>query len=178
MNMLERYGIPFLIIILILISPRVCCQIQNPDPGFVFDDSTIPRIDIIIPEEDLQLLYSNPYSDLEYRAVFRFTREGQEEEVPDVGIRFRGNTSRNKYKKAFKVSFNTFLAGGNFHGLEKINLNAETNDPSMIRSKLSWELFRYMGIPASRVNHVRLFINNAFFGVYINTEHIDERFLK
>ncbi|HDR68352.1 MAG TPA: hypothetical protein ENN61_04795, partial [Bacteroidaceae bacterium] len=144
-------------------------QIINPDKGFVFNDTSIPRIDITISEADLASLYEDPFSNTEYPVHFRISRDGIAEEVQNVGLRFRGNTSRGKQKKSFKVSFNTFVIGGNFHGLEKLNLNAETNDPSMMRSKLSWELFRYMGIPASRVNHVLLYINDNFFGVYINT---------
>lgn len=170
-------------VILLLIFGFICRssvltgQIKNPDPGFIYDDTSLPRIDITIQESDLDALYSDPFSNIEYRADFRFTRNGTMEEVKDVGIRLRGNTSRSKYKKAFKVSFNTFVPGRDFHNLEKLNLNAETNDPSMLRSKLSWELFRYLGVPACRVNHVLLYINSNFYGVYINTEHIDEKFI-
>lgn len=35
-----------------------------------------------------------------------------------------------------------------------------------------------MGIIAPRANHVKLFINGNYFGLYINVEHIDEEFVK
>ena len=35
-----------------------------------------------------------------------------------------------------------------------------------------------MEIPAPRSNHVRVYINNDYYGLYINVEHIDEEFIK
>ncbi|MFT5384926.1 MAG: hypothetical protein ACI81W_002328, partial [Saprospiraceae bacterium] len=37
---------------------------------------------------------------------------------------------------------------------------------------------RQMEIPASRSNHVLLFINNTYWGLYINIEHVDEEFVQ
>lgn len=152
-------------------------QVRHPDPGFIYDDHSLPRIDITIPQGDLDAMYADPWSDIEYKARFSFTREGIEESFLDIGLRIRGNTSRNKEKKSFKVSFNTFIEGGEFHELEKMNLNAEVNDPSLLRSKLSWTVFRKLGVPGLRSNHVLLYINSQFYGVYINTEQIDESFV-
>lgn len=153
-------------------------QILHPEGGFVFDDSDVPRIDISISPTNLATLYANPYSDVEYKALFSFTRGDSTESLLDIGLRFRGNTSRGNEKKAFRISFNSFDEGRDFHGIEKMNLNAETNDPSLVRSKLTWHLFRYLGVPGSRSNHVLLYINNTFYGVYINTEHYDEKFVR
>ena len=166
------------VLVLILVQAAAESQVRFPEGSFVFDDSEVPRIDIIMDDADLEGLYDNPESNEESRVQFTFTRGSSSEELADVGIRFRGNTSRGQDKKAFRLSFNTFDTGRDFHGVEKLNLNAETNDPSMVRSKLSWHLFRHLGIAASRSNHVLLYINNEFYGVYINTEHIDEKFVR
>jgi len=153
-------------------------QLHLPADGFIFSREGVPRIDLQISPEDLTSLYADPYVDVEYPANFTFTRGDITEEVTEVGVRFRGNTSRDKIKKSFKVSFNSFERGRKFHGLEKMNLNAETNDPSLVRSMMTWELFRYMGVPGSRINHVLLYINQEFMGVYLHMEHIDEQFVK
>ena len=176
--MTGRCSIIVSVLVLILVHTAAGSQVRFPEGGFVFDDSEVPRIELTIDEADLENLYNNPWSDEEYSVHFTFARGAIAEELADVGIRFRGNTSRDKAKKAFRLSFNTFVAGRDFHGVEKMNLNSETNDPSMLRSKLSWHLFRHLGIPASRSNHVLLYINNEFYGVYINTEHIDEKFVR
>jgi len=98
--------------------------------------------------------------------------------VENVGFRLRGNTSRYSLKKSFKVSFNSFVSGRKYYGIEKLNLNGEHNDPSIIRSKLSWDIFRKMRVSAPRSNHVMVYINNEYYGLYINVEHIDENFIR
>ena len=41
-------------------------------------------------------------------------------------------------QKSFKVSFNTFTQGASWNGLEKLNLNGNHNDPSMLRARMVW----------------------------------------
>jgi len=94
-----------------------------------------------------------------------------------VGFRLRGNTSRYSKKKSFRVSFNTFTAGGKYYGVEKLNLNGEHNDPSVMRSKLMWDILRKWEIPAPRANHVQVYINGNNYGLYLNVENIDEEFV-
>jgi hypothetical protein len=152
---------------------------QEPD-SFVFDDSSLPTVVITIDQTHLDDLFApgNQYSDEERPAAFTFIRGLDTMRVDSVGFRFRGNTSRDSQKKSFKVSFNTFRPGQKFLGLEKLNLNGEHNDPSIMRSKIGWDLFQTMGIPASRANHVRLYLNDEYYGLYINVEHVDEQFLQ
>jgi len=153
-------------------------QILHPEAGFVFDDSEVPRIDLSISQSNLQQLYADPESNVEYLAAFSFTRGDSTEGPFDIGLRFRGDSIRLNEKKSFRISFNSIDAGKDYHGIEKMNLNAEANDPSLVRSKLGHELYRYMGVAASRSNHVLLYINDQYYGVYLNVEHVDERFVK
>lgn len=151
-----------------------------PDKGFVFNDTEVPKIYITLNEADLSALLEpgNEYSDYEYPATFKFESSTVTETVDNVGFRLRGNTSRVSQKKSFKIAFNAFTSGKKFHGLEKMNLNGEHNDPTITRSKLCFDLFRQMNIPASRANHVELYVNNEYKGLYLNVEHIDEEFIK
>jgi hypothetical protein len=126
---------------------------------------------------DLILAPGNEESDHEYPATFIFHNSFTHDTVANVGFRLRGNTSRYSQKKSFKVSFNTFQPGLKFYGYEKLNLNGEHNDPSIIRSKLAWDLFKTMGVPSSDASYVRLYINTLYYGLYINVEHIDENFV-
>ncbi len=154
---------------------------QRSDPSdLVFDDTSLPTVLITIDQVHLDDLFApgNQYSDEERPAAFAFVRGSDTMRVDSVGFRFRGNTSRDSRKKSFKVSFNTFRRGQKFRGLEKLNLNGEHNDPSIMRSKVAWDLFRDMGVPASRANHVRLYVNDEYLGLYINVEHVDEQFLQ
>jgi spore coat protein H len=151
-----------------------------PELGPVFVDTVVPRVDILIPQDSLDLILApgNEESNQHFLATFIFDNGQIRDTLQEVGFRLRGNTSRHSAKKSFKVSFNTFVRGREYHGLEKLNLNGEHNDPSIIRSKLCWDLFRQAGIPAPRANHVKLYINGSYKGLYINVEHIDEEFVR
>ena len=154
----------------------ISAQPNIPEMGDIYNDQDVPRIDITIPADSLTWIYDNPESDIEFHADFAFTSAEIQESFDDVGFRLRGNTSRQSAKKSFKVSFNTFVDGGDFHGFEKMNLNGEHNDPSICRSKIGWDLARMIGLPGSRANHVALYINDQYYGLYINVEHTDEEF--
>jgi hypothetical protein len=153
-------------------------QPSFPDNGQLFADTVVPVVYITIPPDSLAWIYANPYSDREFRATFVFDDGAVRDTVDPVGFRLRGNTSRQSRKKSFKVSFNTFTEGGKYQGVEKMNLNGEHNDPSVMRSKIMWDILRKWDIPAPRANHVRVYINGSYYGLYINVEHIDEEFAK
>jgi hypothetical protein len=135
-------------------------------------------VDILLPADSLAVILApgNESSNYHFHATFLFDNGELRDTVTDVGFRLRGNTSRYSPKKSFKVSFNTYAPGRDWYGLEKLNLNGEHNDPSVIRAKVAWDLLRAIGVPAPRANFVRLYINGDYFGVYANVEHIDEEF--
>ena len=163
---------------MLIITPRLFAQPNFPAKGRVFNDSGVPRIDITISPDSLNEIYNNVTSDHEYAADFMFTDANGSAVVNNVGFRLRGNTSRYSLKKSFKISFNSFSKGQKFYGLEKMNLNGEHNDPSIARSKLFWETAVKLRMPYSRSNHVELYINSAYYGLYMNVEHSDENFLQ
>jgi spore coat protein H len=166
-------------IFFLLIFSILQAQTPIPDLGEIFRNNVVPRIDITIPINSLSSIYdlNNAYSDTEYSANFVFDNGTIRDTIPNIGFRLRGNTSRLSQKKSFKVSFNTFENGRKYYGLEKLNLNGEHNDPTIIRSILCWNLLRKMGIPAPRANHVEVYINGDYYGLYVNVEHIDEEFV-
>lgn len=145
---------------------------------WLFDDTSLPEIYITINPEHLDSIFINNYSDVEYPAEFVFTRDAVSDTVSNIGFRIRGNTSRASQKKSFKVSFDTFVDGREYLGLDKMNINGEHNDPSIIRSKLSWDTFAALGVKAPRSNHVKLYINQEYYGLYMNVEHIDNEFVE
>jgi len=168
----------FKTVLFLLFPTLLIAQANNPDPGIVYGDLVVPRIDISIHPDTLNWIYENVESDIEFHADFVFDNGEVRDSISSIGFRLRGNTSRQSQKKSFKVSFNTWESGGNYHGIEKMNLNGEHNDPSIMRAKLMWDLLRKWGIPAPRANHVQLYINGNYHGLYINVEHIDEEFVE
>lgn len=152
---------------------------QTPFPALppVFKDDVLPRVDLTLPADSLALLLV-PGSEYHWHARFVFDNGTIKDTIENVGLKIRGNTSIDAQKKSFRISFNTYEAGRTWYGLEKLNLNGSHNDPTVARAKISWDLLRSMGVPGSRSNHVNLYINGAFFGLYTNVEHVDEVFVQ
>lgn len=148
-----------------------------PAKGHVFNDSLIPRIDVLIDDDSLDVMYDDLYTDHEYPATFIFNNGTVSDTLENTGIRIRGNTSQTSQKKSFKIDFNEFVPGRKFYGLEKLHLNGEHNDPCITRSRLYWDILESIHVPGSRANHVDLYINGIFFGLYVNVEVVDENFL-
>jgi len=170
----------YIILIPFIISgSSLFSQDYFPENGILYSNESLPRIDITISQASMDSILKpgNERNDIEYMATFTFSQGSYSTTIDSVGFRLRGNTSRYSAKKSFKVSLNTFIPGQKFDGVEKINLNGEHNDPTIARSRLSWYLFREGGVPASRANHVTLYINGEYKGLYINVEHIDEEFV-
>ena len=149
----------------------------SDDSWKVYDDSDLAYIHITIDPEDLEWMYDNVESDSMHLATFQFQNSFINETIDSIGFRLRGNTSRGSAKKSFKVDFNHFISGRDFYDVQKLNLNGEHNDPSIIRSKLCWDFYQDIGMKSSRASHVTLYINNEYFGLYISIEHIDDTFL-
>lgn len=174
--MKSRYSIPAL---LFLIASLVQAQNPFPNRGIAFQDDEVPRVDILIAESSINQILApgNEQSNFEHEATFIFTHSEGIDTVNQVGFRLRGNTSRWSAKKSFKVSFNSFL-DQKWEGLEKLNLNGEHNDPTISRAKICWDMMRGIGVPAPRANHVALYINGDYRGLYANVEHIDDELVQ
>lgn len=172
---MKNFGLTLLFL---LVFSRIGLSQSSSD--WLFDDTILSEVYIIIEQDSLAeiLDFENRQSDYEYPATFVFVKGAERDTVENIGFRLRGNTSRNSQKRSFKVSFNTFESGREYRGLDKMNLNGEHNDPSIIRSKLSWDIFQTLDIPAPRANHVKFYINGEYFGLYINVEHIDNEFIQ
>ncbi len=101
----------------------------------------------------------------------------------DIGIKMRGNSTvgfnraLQKTKFPYKLAFDEF-AENTFDGLKKINLNANTDNPSFLNEILSYKLLRDAGQPAPRAAFAKFFVNGTYEGVYLLVENADKTFLK
>jgi spore coat protein H len=92
----------------------------------------------------------------------------------DVDINYRGSHIRNYRKKSYEISF---YKPKIYKGTKIIHLNAEYRDPSLIRSKLSFDFFSDIGNLAPNSRHVLLILNGKIEGVYLEIESVDEQFI-
>ncbi|MCX6305059.1 MAG: CotH kinase family protein [Bacteroidetes bacterium] len=148
-----------------------------PQDSTLFDDTRLSAIYITIHPDSLQVIYDSVLSDHYYMARFIFDDNVHRDTLENVGFRLRGNTSRYSMKKSFKISFSEYVSGRKYQGVKKINLNGEHNDPTMIREKLFYDIWKKAGMVERRTSFVKLYINNAYYGLYTNLEEMEKEWL-
>ncbi len=163
---------------LIIIIGSIGIILSQDESWKLYDDSEVDEVYITVDSDRLDWIYENVESDSLHPATMRYVSEWFDETLNNVGFRLRGNTSRGSEKKSFKLDINYFEQGRNFYGVEKINLNGEHNDPSIIRSKLCWDIYQDLAMRTSRSTHIAVYINEEYYGLYISVEHIDDEFLE
>ncbi|KMJ59036.1 hypothetical protein AB685_08170 [Bacillus sp. LL01] len=133
----------------------------------------IGNLYVSVDEQELDYLYSREASD-DQRINVAVAVDGA-----SVGhtaeLRFRGNSSRGLPKKSWSIRFDSpkgFIFGGTH-----MNLNAMYTDPSMMREKISFDMFQELGLPAPRTKYFNIYVNGVFEGLYLHIERIDESML-
>jgi spore coat protein CotH len=158
------------------VSPDAYSGDPEVDP---FYTDRVATVRIVMPEADWQDLMANAFSKEYYKADFWF----DDELVPDVGIRTKGNASLQEtvlwksQRFPLAVDFNLFNRARSFHGVKKVHFNNGWSDPTLIRDVISYEIFAQMGIPSPRASLVDLYVNDHHLGVYTMAEAVDAAFL-
>ena len=139
----------------------------------LFDAQTLQELRLLVNSKDLQLLRANFTENTYYPAdlVWRGQR------VRNVGIRSRGLGSRNSVKLGLRIDFDRYTSDQRFVGLSSLVLDNLVQDPSMVRERVAMAFFNRVGVPAPRESFTRLFINNAYQGVYAIVEEIEPPFV-
>ncbi|MBM4060776.1 MAG: hypothetical protein FJ265_06740, partial [Planctomycetes bacterium] len=109
---------------------------------------------------------------------------------PNVGVRFRGNTSYTQLppqpqqgweKKSFNIEMESGLPGQvlgqDLYGYDHLNLNNGFHDPLFLREPLTYYVMRQHGV-APKCNWVRLWLNGTYWGVYINAQQPNKDMMK
>ncbi len=143
----------------------------------LYDNSRVSSVYIEISTDSLNWIMANVLSDHYCQAMFIYDYGTGRDTVQNVGFRLRGNTSRVSQKKSFKISFNAYVSGRRYQDVKKVNLNGQHNDPTMIREKLFYDTWNKAGMVERRTSFVRLYINNAYYGLYTNLEEYDKDWL-
>ncbi|HVR75068.1 MAG TPA: CotH kinase family protein [Planctomycetota bacterium] len=133
--------------------------------------SNLPVYQIFIRPTDWQKLNANIWTEEYSPAVF--VHDG--EVFTDVGLRFRGGRPRLFRKKSLKLSFSNEHP---FGGKDRVNLNAAAMDDDYVTEPLAYWLYERAGLEASRTRFVRVELNGEFWGLFIDVEQVDERYLE
>ena len=160
----------------------------NDLSDYIYDQSKLHRFDILISQENLNLIDNDPTAEQYVDASFIF----EDKIVEDVGVRYKGSigafvgclsgpnwSNPSGYKTCPKLSMKIKINYKNdkkFYDLKKLQFHSQNLDPTKMRERLGYYMFRNFGIPAPRSNHAVIFINGEFSGLYANTEQIDGPF--
>ena len=131
----------------------------------------MPEIYLVCDKDSLNYIRENFRQDIYIQASLRF----QGTTWKQLKLRLRGDTSREFEKKSLKVKFpsdNRFV-----NGRKTLNLNADYLDATSMRQYLAARLYASSGQPCFRAEHLALFINNEFQGIYLLVESVSSQFL-
>ncbi len=134
-------------------------------------DSGLTVYDLYTDESHLIHLSQHIWDDITVPVVLR--HEGVE--YRGVRMRHRGGAAR---REALKPSFKLIFDDNQlFQGKKKLNLQSDTWDSSLMRSKLAFDDYQRAGALAPTAEWVHLRLNDEYMGVYTAVDQIDERFL-
>jgi spore coat protein CotH len=145
----------------------------SPTLDDLFADNVVPDVRLSINERDLRELRDRYLENAYFPADF----EWRGERVRNVGVRSRGLASRSATKLGLRIDFNRYSTGQRFLGLASLVLDNLVTDPALIRERVSMQLFSRLGQPAPREAFARVFINDAYEGIFAIVEPVDGDFL-
>ncbi|TKD70453.1 CotH kinase family protein [Pseudalkalibacillus hwajinpoensis] len=129
----------------------------------------IPEYKLLIDAKGLKKLNKEKWND---RLVPATLKVGDRDYSVNTG--YRGAHTRKLKKKSFEVEFDKPEA---FHDQKTIHLNAEYNDYSLLRSKLSFDLFSKLQVLTPKSEHIILTLNDLYKSIYLKLDSIDEYYL-
>lgn len=112
----------------------------------------------------------------------------------NVGLRLKGNSSLSMawrsgiYKLPFRLNFDKFedqypgIKNQHFYGFEEMSFSPGIKDPSLIREKITADIFRMGGISAPKTAFYAVYVNIGtglkYWGVYCGIELPDDNMVK
>lgn len=149
----------------------------------LFTNGLVPHLQLEIPREGMEVLekyhqvWGQPRPErIDVKAT---VREGKTV-YTNVAVHLKGSFTFQGIdeKPSLTLNFDKFAPGQRFRGLDKIHLNNSVQDPSYLAEKLAREMFVAAGVPAARIGHARVSLNDRALGFYVLVEGYNKRFLK
>ncbi len=94
---------------------------------------------------------------------------------PKIGLRMRGASVCMTPKPYLKLRFQR---GRELAGQRKLNLQSLWTDKSLVRERLSWDVFQDLGMPSCRAEYVRVHSNGQYYGLFTALENVDGNMLE
>ncbi len=126
--------------------------------------------DLMAEIEKYQL--SRPFASIYDWFPAKVTIDG--ETHTEVGVRKKGFLgSQSDTKPSLKLRYDKYVDGQSLGGvMERMTLNNSVQDPSMVNTCLSYQVFAEAGSPAPRCNFATVTVNGNNLGLYVHVEEI------
>lgn len=155
------------------------------DAAELFAAQTLPTFELSLPPERWLYLQAHAVDEEYEPAELRFRGEL----VGQVGLRFKGSigTLTNCFdaagsptcrKLSMKLKFDEYAPEQRFYGLKRVNLHAMMHDASLLHEKLTYDLYRDVGVAAPRSSWAIAQVNGVSLGLFSLVEEVDGRFTK
>jgi spore coat protein CotH len=101
----------------------------------------------------------------------------------NVGMRLRGSQPRGTNQiQGFKLDMQVLDTAATTHrrfaDQNRINILSVESDPSHMIQCLSYKVLRDFGLPAPLCNHLKVYVNGAYYGLLENVEQINRGFVR
>lgn len=135
----------------------------------LFTDDEVHALSLALDDDAWASLLAAPTT----YAEARFS-DGESELL--VGVRLKGYSSYQPLtgKPNIRVSFDRYVEGQTYDGLEAVDLINEAEDPAAMSEALAYRIFRQAGQPASRTGFGWVTINDLDYGLYTLVEKKDD----
>jgi hypothetical protein len=164
-------------------DPLACPDIFDPGTlqTYAFDISDAEWAGLQAEFADINdVLAGNPMESY-HPIVFHFGNET----VTDAMVRLKGQSSwvlTEQFdvnpKMQFSVSFDQVNANGKFHGVSELVFDMPRTDWTFLNERLTNTWLRQIGIMAPCANSAKLYINGAYYGLYVSEESKGGHLLK
>ena len=170
-----------LLTLLLMFGEQLGIPKASANPGYMtrlFDDGQVHIINIQI--EDWGAFIENAEKE-EYVAC---TVEIDGEKFHNIGLRAKGNNSLRLTEEyglsrySLKLEFDHFLDGGNYHGLDKLSLDASFQDNSYLKTYMVYDMMAFMGVPAPLCSYTWVTVNGEAWGLFLAVEEPEEAFAR
>ncbi|KAG0052932.1 hypothetical protein BGZ83_001953 [Gryganskiella cystojenkinii] len=148
-----------------------------PSYSKVFNDDEIATIHLTADPSQIAALKSNPALATDIRVNFRWIDHKMIYDQTNITFKTSGKSSKDYQKQAYKFSFDTTY-NQSFFSRPNLKLRSEATDPTLMREKIYIDMLNAVGVPTQQGQYVRLYINNAPYGLYLMVDDIKKSFIK
>ena len=156
---------------------KIYSDVNNTDDAellyaSLFDQSTVHSVDVQMAESDWRNFLSHADSEEYYPCDVVIDGE----KIDNVGIRTKGNSSRQfvsqakKDKFSFRIKLDKYDKYQSYHGLTDICLNNMYSDPSCMRDILCYNACYEVGSYAPKCSYTDMTLNGQLYSFYFMAE--------